>query len=72
MKTGVIRTSGLLNCWSAAKVFNQCVGCDRYDTCTYPDRRRDLEYDALVRDSKEAHKAWQDAIDRIKQYTDKV
>lgn len=49
------------NCWSAVRLTTGCHACQRYDTCTYPERVPTPAYDQLRSDAA-ALKAQSDAI----------
>jgi len=53
MKVEVVKSSELgTNCWYPKKFTNNCAGCDKYETCKYPDRRRHPAYDTLIEEKK--------------------
>lgn len=55
MKVAVVSSSSLgVNCWSAARFNNGCHTCSRYETCKYPERVANAEYDDLLEDAREA------------------
>ena len=45
-KSVVITFSSPRMCWLPARVLSDCLGCDRYNTCTYPERRHHQKYEA--------------------------
>ena len=48
MKTAVVNSNDLKECWSAKKYVSDCVGCANYERCSYKDRHRDPNYDNLL------------------------
>ncbi|MBO9428312.1 hypothetical protein [Sulfitobacter sp. R18_1] len=57
MKVAVVSSSSLgVNCWSAARFNNGCHTCSRYESCKYPERVANQEYDQVLEDAREAKK----------------
>ena len=46
MKPTVLTFFSTRMCWLPARVLSNCLGCDRYNTCTYPERRHHQKYEA--------------------------
>jgi hypothetical protein len=40
----VVKFSELDKCWAPIRLFNSCLSCNRYDTCTYPERQFHIAY----------------------------
>jgi len=60
MKTAVINSKDLKECWSPRKYLADCVGCRNYRTCTLPDRRRNRAYDELLHQKECIRTAFKD------------
>ena len=70
MKATVISSKDLdTNCWSVIRFTRKCVSCAKYDTCTYPERQHDPEYDALLEAVRFKRKEADEIAKQIKAYT---
>lgn len=47
MKVGIVKSSQLKQCWSAAQV-TKCVGCVKYKDCKLEQRQQDSLYDNML------------------------
>lgn len=45
MKVVIVSSSELHSCWLPARVLHNCLGCNRYKDCTYPERVYHVEYE---------------------------
>lgn len=48
MKVAVVSSFAMgVNCWLPVRMTGTCATCNRYDTCSYPERVADEVYDDL-------------------------
>jgi hypothetical protein len=61
MKVAVVSSSALgLNCWKPTRLVGSCESCHKYETCKFPERVANPEYDAIIEEARDL-KAMSDA-----------
>ena len=69
VKVVVVKRSELgTNCWLPLRFFKQCCLCTKYESCSYPERVVNEEYERLLGVEEKARKALEKAREAIKRF----